>query len=313
MPRLIFIFLDGVGIGKPLKSNPFYAAKTEFLPFYNFHNTMPDKTPIKAIDSLLGIDGVPQSATGQTSLYTGENIPAILNKHKGSFPDKIMRRFIKQKNIFSSLKNKNLKVKFINSYPVYSKFFTNKYVKILDNGRFFFSDEFPHIFKKRISTTSCMMISNGLIPFDEKDIINERSIYQDFTNCSLIKKGLNVPAFTSEKAAEIIYNSSKGFDFVLYEYFQTDIYGHRHSINDCIYLLKKLNKLIGKLITLLDENRDTLLITSDHGNIEDCSNRTHTLNPVPLIVWGNKSDKLRNRIKSLVDVTPAIEEFFEIN
>jgi bisphosphoglycerate-independent phosphoglycerate mutase (AlkP superfamily) len=65
------------------------------------------------------------------------------------------------------------------------------------------------------------------------------------------------------------------------------------------------------LISLLDKERDTLLITSDHGNLEDGAALTHTRNPVPLVVWGNRSHELRESIHSLVDVTPALEKFFD--
>ena len=75
-------------------------------------------------------------------------------------------------------------------------------------------------------------------------------------------------------------------------------------------LVKKLDRLIGKLLSHLDIERDTLLITSDHGNLEDGTHRAHTLNPVPLVAWGNKSNELRENIHSLTDVAPAIEYFF---
>jgi bisphosphoglycerate-independent phosphoglycerate mutase (AlkP superfamily) len=51
-----------------------------------------------------------------------------------------------------------------------------------------------------------------------------------------------------------------------------------------------------------------VILTSDHGNIEDLSTRSHTLNPVPTIVWGASSQQVANRISSLADITPAILE-----
>jgi bisphosphoglycerate-independent phosphoglycerate mutase (AlkP superfamily) len=49
-----------------------------------------------------------------------------------------------------------------------------------------------------------------------------------------------------------------------------------------------------------------MILTSDHGNIEDLSTRSHTLNPVPTIIWGAGSQRVANRISSLADITPAI-------
>lgn len=107
MKRLLLFFLDGVGIGEASDHNPFFEAKARFLPFFNGGNVLPDNTPVKPIDPLLGVEGTPQSATGQTSLYTGINIPALLGEHKGSYPNKTMRKVIKENNILHRLQEKN--------------------------------------------------------------------------------------------------------------------------------------------------------------------------------------------------------------
>jgi bisphosphoglycerate-independent phosphoglycerate mutase (AlkP superfamily) len=155
-----------------------------------------------------------------------------------------------------------------------------------------------------------MMVTAGQIPFDEKDILAGRSIFQEYSNRWLNQKGLQLPEFTPEKAAEILYNSAQHYDFLLYEYFQTDIFAHRRGFDDQLQLIKNLNTLMGKLISLLDPAKDTLLVTSDHGNIEDSTQKNHTCNPVPLIVWGYQGDRLRDGIDAITDVTPAILRFF---
>lgn len=310
MKRLIFIFLDGVGIGEPTNKNPFYKAKAEFLPFYTGGLHLPDNTPVKAIDPLLGVEGIPQSASGQASLYTGENIPKLLGQHKGSYPNKSMRKIIREKNILSRLKANNLRAVFINAYPVYSRFFTAQHMDIRPNGEFHFSDTFPEMFKRRISVTSCMMVAARQTPFDEKDVRAERSIFQEFTNRWLKEKGLPLPEFSPGKAAEVLFNASQQQDFLLYEFFQTDLYAHRRSFADQVQLIRDLNQFFGKLVSLMDRQKETLLLTSDHGNLEDSGSKGHTRGPVPLVVWGNESNRLRESINSLTDVTPAILTFF---
>ena len=108
MAKLIFIFFDGVGIGKAANSNPFFAANADYMPFFDNGCMLPDQTPIKGIDAQLGVAGMPMSATGQTTLFTGINVPALLNEHKESYPDSFMRKIIKEKSIFSVLRKKNL-------------------------------------------------------------------------------------------------------------------------------------------------------------------------------------------------------------
>ena len=300
-----------MGIGEPTDKNPIRVARTEYLPFFKGGMKLPDGTPIKAIDVLLGVGGLPQSASGQSSLYTGENIPKLLNKHISSFPNRAMREVIYRKNILSRLKEKGLDAVFINAYPRHSHLFSDEHLKISEKGEFHFSEDFPPAYKRRISVTSCMMINSGQTPFDEKDILAERSIFQDYTNAYLTERGLEMPEFSPEKAAEILVNASRERDFILYEFFQTDLYAHRRSFDDRVELLKGLNRLLKHVISLMDPETETLLLTSDHGNMEDSSSRSHTRNPVPLITWGRDSKFLRTRIDSLTDVTPAILDFFD--
>lgn len=310
MSKLIFIFLDGVGIGLAAKSNPFFAAGADYLCFYENGLLLPDGTPIKAIDARLGVDGMPMSATGQTSLFTGINVPRIYNQHKDSYPDRSMRKIIKENNIFTRLKKKRLNVQFLNAYPESSHFFTPDHVKILDDGEFQFSAAFKSQSRNSLSVTTCMLLSSFTTPFSEKDILREKALYHDYSNQSLIERGLNLPVFSPEKAAEIIFNTSRDYDLLLYEFFQTDLYGHGFEIDRCEELIYNLNRLIKQLIAFLDREKDTLLITSDHGNLEDILTPLHTLNPVPLLTWGCKSHELREDIKSLSDITPVVVNFF---
>ena len=70
--------------------------------------------------------------------------------------------------------------------------------------------------------------------------------------------------------------------------------------------LQNLARLIRELLVRIDLNRTSVILTSDHGNIEDLSLRNHTLNPVPTIVWGRQREHVAAGIRSLTDITPAI-------
>lgn len=311
MPKLIFIFLDGVGVGKKLQSNPFYAAMTEYLPFYeNGFLPDPDRTPVKAVDAQLGIKGMPMSATGQTTLFTGVNIPAMLNEHRDSYPDKLMRKIIKEKNLFSLLRKNDISPRFINVYPGSTHLFSPEHISIGDDGEFYLSPLFRSQRKHSISATTCMMVANQMIPFGIADILKEQALFHDFTNQSLDGKDKNLPRFTPEKAAEIIYRVSREYDLLLYEYFLTDFCGHGFDFKECMDLARLLNRLVKHLISLLDKENDTLLITSDHGNLEDSTTQLHTSNPVPLLTLGYGSAGLRDKVESLEDVCPAVIDFF---
>jgi len=70
--------------------------------------------------------------------------------------------------------------------------------------------------------------------------------------------------------------------------------------------LPMLARFIRTLLTTLDLQSSTVILTSDHGNIEDLSVRNHTLNPVPTIVWGRHREHIASRVRSLTDITPTI-------
>ena len=306
---LTFIFLDGTGLGKKDKSNPFYSAKPEILKFWEGSEASSKNYLLKPVDPLMGIYGMPQSATGQTTIFTGINIPKLLGKHTGSFPNRLMRKILIKKNLFKKIREKRWKGVYINAYPMHSRLFSSPNIEITESGLFEFSESFPRIFKKKISVTTTMMIANGIVPFDVEDIEKERALFQDYTNISLIERGLKIDKISPKDAGRILNKISRNHHFSLYEYFQTDLYGHRRTFEERVKLIQNLDQLIDSFIQFSDPLIDTLLITSDHGNIEDSSSKTHTKNPVPLLVWGKNSEKLIKNIRSLKDISPAILNF----
>jgi len=64
--------------------------------------------------------------------------------------------------------------------------------------------------------------------------------------------------------------------------------------------------MIRRVLDQIDLNSTTMILTSDHGNIEDLSTKSHTLNLVPTIVWGAQNRNVAGRITALTDITPAI-------
>ena len=310
MERVTFIFVDGCGVGGPGPENPFFQARSLFLPFWQGAMRLPDGTPLAAIDATLGIPGAPQSASGQTALFCGARAAAVGNRHRNGYPDRILRRVILKRNLLSALRGKGVPARFLNAYPIFDGSFSSDYVRILPDGRFWFSPLFPERFKRMISVTSCMLPASGQKPFGAADILAEKAIYQDYSNRQLIEKGLSLPEFSPKQAAGIIHQASRRFEFILYEYFQTDLYAHRKSLKECVALIRDLDALVGTLLGSLNKKEDTLVLTSDHGNLEDFHLRGHSRNPVPLIAWGRHGARLRKRIKCLSDVAPAILELF---
>lgn len=310
MKRMIFLFVDGCGVGRADPGNPFFTAKSKYLPFWPGAMALPDSTPITAIDATLGIPGSPQSASGQTALFCGGKAAAIANRHRNGYPDQVLRSIILKKNLLSELQKKGISARFLNAYPVFEDYFSSKYIAIKPDGRLWFSTVFPERFKRMVSVTSCMMLASSQKPFGAADIQRKKALYQDYSNRQLNEKGFSLPEFSPEQAAGIIYDASRRFEFILYEYFQTDLYAHRRPYEECVGLIRELDTLVGALLSRLDKKNDTLVLTSDHGNLEDFHLRGHNRNPVPFLAWGRHGASLRKKVRSLSDVAPALLELF---
>jgi bisphosphoglycerate-independent phosphoglycerate mutase (AlkP superfamily) len=82
--------------------------------------------------------------------------------------------------------------------------------------------------------------------------------------------------------------------------------GHAQDYDEARRLLPLLARFIRALLGTLDLTSTTVVLTSDHGNIEDLSARNHTLNAVPTIIWGRHRGDIAGRVLTLADVTPAI-------
>ena len=72
----------------------------------------------KPIDACLGVEGLPQSATGQATMFTGVNCPKTVGKHCEGFPTPVIRKIIGDGNIFTELKKRGKKVKFADAYLI---------------------------------------------------------------------------------------------------------------------------------------------------------------------------------------------------
>jgi bisphosphoglycerate-independent phosphoglycerate mutase (AlkP superfamily) len=124
----------------------------------------------------------------------------------------------------------------------------------------------------------------------------------------LIERGLPVQRATPEDAARILAGIARQHRFTLYEYFITDTTGHSQDLSTARAVLSNLARFVRRLLLELDLTQTTVLLTSDHGNIEDLSVRNHTLNLVPTLVWGEHKEYVASRVQSLADITPAIVE-----
>lgn len=284
---VLLFFIDGLGIGEREQSNPLAIIKNA-EPLAHFKGGKPAilfDGILAPTDARLGVEGRPQSASGQTTILTGINAPRLLGFHKQGFPNQILREVIEENSLFLQLKRRGVEPNiFVNAYT----------------PQFF---ETPPRWK---SATTCAVEAANLPYRRLPDLLGRKAVFHDFTNETLIEKGFDVPVFSPSDAGEILAKLTQTHRFTLYEHFLTDKIGHAQDFEAAAWHLPQLAEFVRETLRRVDLNATTVILTSDHGNVEDLSVRTHTLNDVPTIVWGRRRREVSERIKDLADITPAI-------
>ncbi|MFN2576819.1 MAG: peptidase [Pyrinomonadaceae bacterium] len=285
--RLLLFFIDGLGIGTRGPHNPFdgLSDSAPLAVFQDETSELPFAGVMVSTDACLGVEGRPQSASGQTTILTGINAPKIIGTHKQGFPNRALLDIIREHSIFLQLKN----------HGIESVTFANTYTK-----RFF--ERRP----RWISATTAAVEAAGVRFNVVEDLRAGRAVYHDFTNEMLIERGEVVDARTPEEAGRVLAKIVRAHRFSLYEYFITDKIGHAQDYEAARRALPKLAGFIRAVLKNLDLAKTNVILVSDHGNIEDLSARNHTLNPVPTMIWGRNAETIGSRIRTLADITPAI-------
>lgn len=290
---VLFLFIDGMGLGDAAGHNPLYTRNYESLrilsggekPLKTTSEIKSDRHVFKGVDANLGIEGLPQSGTGQTALFTGANAAEKIGKHFGPFPHSGIKPLLKKESIFHDLQRAGLKPHFMNAYP---PVFFEKAEK-----------------RNRWSCTTLMTKSAGLKLNSTEEVLGEKALTAEIVqNAWREKLGIDLPKIEASDAGRRILNILPDYDLLLYEYYLTDKAGHTRKEDAAVRVMDPLDEL---LMTLLKgmRSQDLLVLCSDHGNLEDLSVKTHTRNPVPLYAWGNGAGSFE-KAESIMDVKSLI-------
>ncbi len=297
---VLFVFVDGVGAGRAdPEVNPL--ARGEFL-LSRFEDGSGAPLPAGGrwalADARLGVAGRPQSATGQATILTGENAPALLGKHLLGFPNPALRRLLEQRSLYRRLAAAGRRATFANAYPV-------AYLRALGfeaPGE----PEFTLRRRARASATTVAYAAGGGAFRTFADARAGRGLTHDLTARRAEELGLRLPRRTPEEAAEVLWAVAAGHDLAAFEFFETDEAGHARSMERGLDALARLDAFLRALVARLGPE-DALLVTSDHGNLEDLSTRNHTLAPVPVLGFGRAAPRVAG-VRDLTGVAPLLLE-----
>ena len=300
MRRLLFVFVDGVGLGPAGSENPLaHGSRPAFRQLSGgaaWTRTLPARQSahrvVRSLDATLGVDGLPQSGTGQATLFTGVNCAKRVGRHFGPFPHSATHEALDHRNLFhrvQALSPTSAPAAFANAFP----------------PQFFEASSR----RETVTTRCCTSADVSLRTLDALQA--RRAVAADLTARGWRETlQLDVAPRTPAEAAEHLVATHRAHTLTLFEHFQTDKVGHRRIDLAPNVLLGRLDRFLGRLLTLLDPAHDTLLLTSDHGNLEDTRHTQHTRNPVPLFVYGWAAPYFTHA-RSLTDVTPAIATALE--
>ena len=297
--RILFVFLDGIGLGvdNPV-TNPFARARLPTIEgllggrklIAASAPAVGDRATLLALDATLGVQGLPQSATGQAVLLTGTNIPARIGEHYGPKPNQAVADFLLDGNLFSRLKQAGRSVALLNAYP------PRYFLGVLSGKRLY-------------SSIPLAVTSAGVRLFNKEDFFAGRAISADLTGRGWV--GMlgfpDAPVHEPYAAGRLLAQLAAEYDFSLFEYWSTDYAGHRQDMTWALEQLETLDAVVDGLLSASDDGQ-LIVISSDHGNMEDLSTRRHTASAVPALLIGPAEARktFARGLDDLTGVAPAI-------
>jgi hypothetical protein len=290
------VLLDGVGIGKVDKEfNPFF--KFGFRTFSELFGNTPsldnpymssDNHFLFPVDATLGVKGLPQSGTGQASLYCGFNAPKFVGKHFGPFPYSTTIPILTKDHILVHYINTKGGSYFANGYP-------RVFFDYINSGR------------SRLSVTPLTCLKTNSKFNTVTDVRTGKAVTAELTNERWnVKLGYKLPVIKPATAARRLLRAAGKYKITLFEYYLTDHLGHMRLADEFEKIFRELDEFLFTLLNEVNKKTTSLIICSDHGNLEDLSTKSHTLSPSLTITAGKKSKEISKSIKNITDVKQAI-------
>lgn len=313
MTRVLLFFIDGVGLGPADAAvNPLVAASLPtFRALLHGNPATLDTAPasgagasVVAIDATLGIDGIPQSGTGQASLLTGRNAAALHGRHFGPWVPARLRPLVRDESVLARALAAGHSAAFANAYP--------EEVKQLAGQSTLPSDNPGHVARARRGSSflragpPLAALGAGLLTRHTGELERGDAVASELTNVGWRERlgRRNVPDIDAAAAGRNLARIAAQHDLTLFAHYATDHAGHQQDMNDAVLALERLDSFMGGLLAAAADDL-LIVIASDHGNVEDV--RTgHTRNPAIGLVIGDGHALVASRLRSLTDVTPAV-------
>jgi hypothetical protein len=297
--RVLIIFLDGVGLGTDDPAiNPLAAAYTPTLWALAGGNKWLRDTPrIRSerawfipTDARLGVPGRPQSGSNQAAILTGRNVPAEIGEHYGPKPNAAIREILAQpENLFARVLALGKSAALLDAYP--PRLFAS-----IARGK-----------TLRSSIQEAAVVAG--VPMRGVDELRRGEAFSvDWTGEGWrTELGFaDTPVYSRLEAGERFGLAASRYDFSFFSHWITDVIGHRGPLANGVAMLELFDQVMAGVLNVWDDSAGLIIITSDHGNLEDLSTRHHTENDVPTVVIGAERDAFAQDFHSLIDIAPHV-------
>ncbi len=294
--HILLIFLDGIGLGNhDPANNPFSVANTPTLHALaggqrwerSTGRVESERAIFIPTDPRFGVAGRPQSATGQAAIMTGRNVPAEIGEHYGPKPNPAIRAILAENNLFKQLTTHGKHAALLDAYPP-------RFFEAINRG-------------KRLRSSLQEAAYIGGVPIRGiDDLYAGRALSADWTGRGWreILGFADAPQLSPAEAGVRMAELARAHDFSLFSTWVTDEIGHRGPFGRGVEYLELFDSVMAGLLAAWDDDDGLIIITSDHGNMEDLSIRKHTENDVPTVVVGAARHAYADGFQSLMDITP---------
>jgi hypothetical protein len=306
--RVLFLFLDGVGLGDADPSyNAFVVARLPtFARLLEGRFAERDSAPfhggaasLVALDALLDVEGVPQSGTGQAALLTGKNAAQLYGRHFGPWIPTKLRALVRDESVLALARAGGSRVTFANAYP--------EELVALSTNAGGDSSRLPSFLRAGppLAALGANVLDRGTAELERGD-----AVASEITNQAWRERlgRTALPIIDASQAGRNLARIAAANDLTLFAHYATDYAGHERDLGRAVSALERVDEFLGGLIDSLGDT--VLIVASDHGNIED-SRVGHTRNPVLCLVTGPDHADIARGLSSLIDVAPIVLRVIE--
>ena len=295
MSRVLVFFVDGVGIGP---EDPARNAFTAAPPAHINHLVASGRASLVPLDATLGLPGLPQSGTGQYTLFTGFNGAQQFGRHYGPYVPTALRRPLMQDNILTRAQSLSRSVAFAVAYPE----------ELIEAA--FASMEFEPVGPLRAGPP-LVAAGAGVLTRHTAALERGDAVASEITNTSWRERlqRTSLPIVDARTAGHNLAGIANQHDLTLFAHYATDHAGHEQDLALAIEALHKVDEFMGGITERLADDC-VLLVVSDHGNLEDASTG-HTRNPALGLVYGRGHAAIAAGLHSLEDAAPAVAKLLD--